>query len=211
MSCFFIPLKPDKFRVHLQKYKKYLIAEIPNFHVETEEGKQVIVAKVTWFVLMFYYQQAAISAEWFFILSLCGKKSSLFFSIHNLHWLLPRCPTSEWGLCGGFPAFQGNSCRWEYSSSRTLKWLLQLVPFTTENAKCSNWFEGPPVLNSVYHKGLAATTRVWSQEQTEWEGRILFFLTRWATTHKNQRALWSPLPLTQWGTSCRLGKALAHE
>lgn len=29
-------------------------------------------------------------------------------------WLLLHFPTAEWGLCGGLPAFQGNSCRWEY-------------------------------------------------------------------------------------------------
>lgn len=98
-------------------------------HNRTQQG-----SKVTSFVfLCLSLTQAAVYAEGCFTLFVC--ESSSFSSIRNMHWLLLPCPTSEWGLCGGFPAFQGNSCRWGYTQTIPHSGDCCSSPLITEHAK----------------------------------------------------------------------------
>lgn len=69
IALFCIPLIPEIFKVLLKKYKKQpsnckSLPEIQILPIETEQGKQCIVAKVAWSVLIcLLLTQAAINAE----------------------------------------------------------------------------------------------------------------------------------------------------
>ena len=113
----------------------------------------------------------------------------LFLFSHNLHWLLLPCPTSEWGLCGGFPAFRGNSCRWGYAKQVAHSDDCCSLIFTTENTQ---------VLSLPHRKRNLLQLQGCDQQSRADRvggGRNTHSIpTRWATTHKNQHAHWSPSP-----------------